>query len=107
MVTLLDLLPARLTPAARFKIWIEANRHVYDLFKTFAAEVRDAGHTRYSARAILHRIRWHFDVITRPPAGDEFKINDHVTPYLARMLIEEDASFRDFFELRKVISEID
>lgn len=99
-MTLLDLLTA--TPAERFAVWIEANGNVYDLFRAFALEVRNAGYTRFSADAICHRIRWHLTIETRPLPGDVFKFNDHTTAYLARKLIAEDASFATFFETRSI-----
>lgn len=105
MGTLLDFAKERPTPAEEYAAWIRENAHVYELFKKFALELRGKGFARYSARSILYRIRWHVDVETNPvPGGDEFKINDHYSPYLARQLIAEDPTFNTFFEFRKVQS---
>jgi hypothetical protein len=103
-MTLLDFAaPARGTPAQRFERWLEANGRIYDLFREYARQVRAAGHRRFSADAIVHRIRWHMMVETTPTPGDDgYKLNNDFTPYLARKLMLDDESFRGFFELRKI-----
>ena len=54
---------------------------VRQLFDDYALKLISAGFTRYSARAILHRIRWHYHV----EKGDrEFKCNNNWTPKLSR-----------------------
>lgn len=88
----------------RFEHWLEANPHVFELFKQFARQARAAGRRRYSADAILHRIRWHVNVEMAPVDGEEWKCNDHYSSRLARKLIEQDASFANFFELRELRS---
>jgi len=86
--------------AARFAKFHEANPHVYQLFAKFAAEVRSRGHKRYSADAILHRIRWHCNVETE--SRDGFKISDHYSAYYSRLLAATDPTFKDFFETRRI-----
>ncbi len=87
----------------RFKTFIEANPHVFRLFQRFAHHLRAKGHNRYSADAILHRIRWHMNVDVKPTGStDEFKINDHYSSRLARLLIERDPTYEGFFELREL-----
>lgn len=49
---------------AEFWAWHRKNPHVYELFKKFTFQVMEAGHGHYSARAIVHRIRWHTDIET-------------------------------------------
>ncbi len=58
------------------------NPEVWRLFEQFARQVWSVGHRRYSADAILHRVRWHTSVETR--SGDGFKINDHTSAFYAR-----------------------
>jgi hypothetical protein len=72
---------------------------VVDLFERMAMEVRKRGFTRYSARAILHRIRWHYHV----EKGDaDFKVNNNVSARLARWLMaKHPITMRDFFETRE------
>jgi len=50
---------------ARFVKFHTLNPHIYQLFRRFAHEVQQSGHTRYSADAIMHRIRWEHDITFR------------------------------------------
>ena len=69
---------------------------VYDLFERFSIEASRRT-DRYSADAILHRIRW-FSMIER---GDRaFKGNNNWTPILARWFMGKYPSLTGFFELR-------
>lgn len=72
------------------------------LFEKIAAGLRKDGFERFSADAILHKIRWEM----RVDRGDRaFKINnDHAAP-LARWFIARNPSAKKFFELRERISE--
>lgn len=90
-------LPGMRTPAERWRRFHALNPRVYALFAQFAGEARAAGLTRFSADAILHRIRWFVAVETR---GDTFKLNNDWAAYYARQLIADDPSFGTFFELR-------
>lgn len=71
------------------------------LFEKLANDLRANGYTRFSADAILHRIRWEMNV----DRGDRaFKINnDHAAP-LARWFLARNPSASKFFELRERIS---
>jgi len=71
---------------------------ICDLFEELALEVIDRGFKRYSARAILHRMRWHFQI---EKGNRGFKCNDHWTPPLARWFIERHPEHEKFFELRE------
>lgn len=67
------------------------------LFERFTKETIAAGMTRYSADAVLHRIRW-FHHVER---GDrEFKCNDHWSAVLARWFLARYPQHHGFFELR-------
>jgi hypothetical protein len=71
----------------------------YDLFKRFAHELYEKGVRRYGARSIGEHMRWHYAVNQARDGG--FKLNDHCWPRYARMLMAEDARFRQFFEVRE------
>lgn len=87
----------------RFERFHRANPAVYQAFKRFAWDVKRVGRTRWSADAIVQRIRWLYSVETDEP---DFKINDHYSAYYARLLMEEDPeNFAGFFELRKTRTE--
>jgi hypothetical protein len=85
---------------AAFETFDRDHPEVYRLFVQLANQMRDAGRKRYSADAILHRIRWHFDVNTHRRGG--FKINDHFSSRYARKLIAQDPTFDGFFTLKEL-----
>lgn len=75
----------------------EVPEPICDLFEQLALQIARAGFKRYSADAILHRIRWHFQI----DRGDrDFKCNDHWTAPLARWFVARHPEHRDLFELR-------
>jgi hypothetical protein len=68
------------------------------MFETLALEVAGMGFDRYSARAILHRLRWHYHV----DKGDrEFKCNNNWTARLARWFLGQHPDMPGFFALRE------
>jgi tRNA A37 threonylcarbamoyladenosine biosynthesis protein TsaE len=78
---------------------------VYRLFVQFAHELAEHGLKKYSADAILHRIRWHY--VTSASAileGREFKINNNYSSRYARKLSAEYPRFNGFFAFRKLKS---
>ena len=76
------------------------NPRVWILFTRYAFQLIHAGHRHYSARAIVHRIRWHTDISTR--SDDRFKINNNHSAYLARKFIQEYPKHKGFFHVREV-----
>lgn len=70
---------------------------VSTLFEKLALSVIARGFRRYSADAILHRVRWHHHV----EIGDrDFKCNDHWTAPLARWFLRRHPEHSGFFETR-------
>jgi hypothetical protein len=96
------MVAARATPEERFERFHAENPRVFELFKKFAREVMQTGRRRFSADAVIQRIRWFVQVDT---TGDEFKVNDNYSAYYARLLIRECPEFDGFFELRKTSSD--
>lgn len=76
-----------------------ANPEVWKLFVRFAFEVMQRGKRRYSADAILHRIRWFEEIET--VGGRGFKVNDDFTAHYARKFIRTFPEHGDFFETRR------
>lgn len=70
---------------------------IADRFETLALTVVKAGFKRYSADAILHRIRWHEQV---ERGNRDFKCNDHWTSVLARWFLHQHPEHTGLFELR-------
>lgn len=70
---------------------------VVALFEQLALRIARTGFERYSARAVLHRIRWHYQI----DKGDRgFKANNNWTPRLARWFMEKHPELDNFFETR-------
>jgi hypothetical protein len=67
-------------------------------FERLALEVRGLGFKRYSADAILHRVRWHMHV---ERGNRAFKANNNWTAPLARWFLENHPEAAGFFELRE------
>lgn len=73
-------------------------RDVCELFEKLAFEVITTGRTRYSSDAILHRIRWHFQI----ERGDaDFKCNNNWTAGLSRWFMAKHPKHSEFFETRE------
>jgi len=53
---------------------------------------------RYSARAILHRIRWHYHI---EKGNREFKCNNNWTPDMARWFMRKHPDLDGFFVIRE------
>lgn len=80
-----------------FEIFHHENPNVFELFKRYATIAKGKGFTRFSAKAVFERLRWHMNFETN---GDTFKLNNNYTSLYARKLISEAPEFEDFFELR-------
>lgn len=71
------------------------------LFEELSLSLHLGGFERYSADAVLHRLRWEIQV-TRGDRG--FKINNNWAAPLARWFMLRNPSCQKFFELRERIS---
>lgn len=74
------------------------------LFEQLALRVIAAGFERYSADALLHRIRWEEQV---EKGNRDFKVNNNFTSALARWFIAKHPDKKGFFETRKLKEERD
>lgn len=84
----------------QWKKFHQANPRVWDLFQMFAQHAIDAGYSRYSADAILHRIRWHVTVEVK--SYDDFRINNNFSAYYSRLFAHAYPAHAAFFETRKL-----
>lgn len=80
----------------------DQNPDVLVLFRRFTKEMHNTGRSRYSSKAIMERIRWHYDIAVR---GSDFKINNNYTAMYPRLLVMEDTNWMSFFSLRKFMPE--
>jgi len=67
-------------------------------FERLANEVRALGFERYSADAVLHRVRWHWQ-IEKGERG--FRCNNNWTAPLARWFAARNPDAASFFEMRE------
>lgn len=68
------------------------------LFERLALQVAQAGHSRYSADAVLHRIRWTMNI----ERGDrDFAVNNNWSSQLARWFLAKHPELPKFFETRE------
>jgi len=79
-------------------------QHIVRLFEDLTFTVWEAGMDHYSARAIMHQIRWHHQIVRR---DCNFKCNNNWTPALARMFMAKYPELGNFFELRKLKRPLD
>jgi hypothetical protein len=86
----------------------ELNPWVFDRLKQICSDLRERGFTHYSTRTVISVLRFEWDLQSTGQGvvidgGEErvVKLNDHHSPYYARMLIEQCPEvWWDFFELR-------
>ncbi len=76
----------------------EPSEHVTKLFEHYTLALIDKGLTKYSSRAILHRIRWHMNV---ERSDAQFKCNNNWTPKMVRDFLKKYPEHDGFFETRK------
>ena len=75
---------------------------IVDLFERLALKIAGQGWSRYSARGIFHRIRWHFQI---DKGNRSFKCNNNWTAELARWFLTKHPEHPEFFELRERIDD--
>lgn len=84
-------------PKTAFEIFDSENPQVWKLFVKFAFDVIKAGHDRFSADSILHRIRRATSVET---TDSHYKINNNYSADYARKFMKQFPEYKDFFETR-------
>lgn len=71
-------------------------------FEKLALHLINSGWAKYSADAILHRIRWHMRVERNIR---DFKCNNNWTSHLARWFADKHPEHSEFFNYRELTSE--
>lgn len=82
-----------------FVSWLADNFHVYEAFERMALDLLAQGHDHLSARTIVHGMR-HFTPC-RETSALGFKINDHLSPDLARVFCIKYSQHLSRFESRR------
>ena len=85
------------------------NPHVYERMLTISRQLKARGFSKYSTRTLMCVLRFEWDLQTSHEEvvvdGGEtrsLKLNDHHTPYYARMLMKNHPDLLGFFEVRTV-----
>lgn len=65
-----------------FRDWLHENWAIWDEFVKLADLMRNKGRAYYSARAVLHVLRWHRHL--QDPTDQAFKINNRWSAPMAR-----------------------
>lgn len=65
-----------------FLVWLPENLHIWDAFVNQAMAVRSKGFKHYSTKTIIHVLRHHSALHEE---GGAWKINNNISPYLARL----------------------
>lgn len=84
---------------AEFLEYLPDNLHVYRAFERESMRVATRGFKHYSARTIIEVLR-HHSALEESGCG-VWKLNDHSTPYLARLFALLHPEWRDLFEFRE------
>lgn len=84
--------------SSEFLAYLPDNLHVYEAFEREALAIVGRGIKHYSAHTIIHVLRHHSALAEN--SGDGWKINDHVSPYLARLFVLMYPQHIDLFEFR-------
>lgn len=88
-----------LTKTRRFELFHQQNPEVWRLFVKFTKELIGRGFQHNSARTVLYRIRWDTDIATDGELSG-FKINDHFSPFYARLFHRTFPKHDGFFHMR-------
>ena len=83
--------------AIAFDTFDRENPHIWRLFCRFTMNLIAVGWKHYSARTVIHRIRWHVDTQTNDPC---FKINNNHSPFYARKFMAQYPQHDGFFHTR-------
>lgn len=66
-----------------FVAWLRMNWPIWDEFVKLADQMRLKGRAYYSARAVIHVLRWHRHL--KDATTEEFKINNNQSARMARL----------------------
>lgn len=72
------------------------NPHIYEAFKKYTFEAINAGRKRFSAEAVINRLRWE----TLIAGNDKYKINNNYKPFYSRMFMNEFPNYKGIFSTR-------
>jgi hypothetical protein len=74
------------------------NPTVYTQLRDLAIQLKNAGHRKYGMKGLFEVLRWQRALQTR---GSTFKLNNNYTALYARLLMHNELSLSNFFDLRE------
>lgn len=78
------------------------NPHVYEMMQRFTREAIKHGKRKFAIHSIWERMRWELEFTKSPSTHGEFKLNDHLCPYYARLFMHDFPEYGRFFEVRRL-----
>jgi hypothetical protein len=75
-----------------------ANLHVYYRLRQLALDLVNRGHKKHSIKGLFEVLRYQQKFET---TGDSFKLNNNLTPFYSRLLMQEEPRLAGFFYLRR------
>ena len=66
--------------------------------RRLAHQLKDAGHRKYSIKGLFEVLRFNAAIRT---TGKKYKLNNNLTPFYARLLMDTDPELRGFFNTRE------
>lgn len=88
----------RETHEEKWRAFHARNPQVYELLRAKALYAVRRGHKRLGLRTIWEALRW--DLTVQVDSADDFKLNDHYTPFYARELMAREPELAGVFEVR-------
>jgi hypothetical protein len=70
--------------------------------RRLALQLKKAGHQKYSIKGLFEVLRFNAAIQT---TGKKYKLNNNLTPFYARLLMETEPRLKGFFNTRKSSSE--
>ncbi len=85
----------------RFADFHREHPEIWDQFQDLAQGLHAKGFKHYSPDAIIHMIRWRYDMQFGPDSKEVPKVNDWYTGYYADMFRQSDPKYAKFFIRRE------
>lgn len=83
--------------AAQFRLFHERNPGVYQALRELALAAKADGWRRGSINLLFERLRWLYAVQTK---GSKYKLNNNWRAFYARMLMDNEPTLQDWFDVR-------
>lgn len=101
-LTLFDVvdLPHTATPRERFEAFHARNPHVYQRLVAMTRALRDRGHTRVGMKMLFEVLRHDYMLTTDDPDSD-FKLNNSMTAFYSRLVMDLNPDLDGIYETRK------